>query len=270
MPELPHASRTPQPTPRIVATVKRGPSRSRSGAARNQDPPVRADGAHQPTTIFVGGASRPVVNGVAFALAELIDLTPFWLDVRDANHTAEGSDPGNTGWIPPDRLFVSEGGEGLQASTLASSPALWTIVRSDEPASVLTHLTNFLRLPELIQEILSAAAANGGPKAVVVANSDRFAHLFPRTAEGLQRFLGTLTASELSIVAGHTGRVGGARFGFDVVFSLDSHSPEKWMESTITCEKGIARGPFAVGRANRLSDVPGIARVFTGLYPVKG
>ncbi|MGA7861644.1 MAG: hypothetical protein WCB19_07280, partial [Thermoplasmata archaeon] len=222
-----------------------------------------------PTTVFVSGPSRSVVNGVAFALAEMIDLTPFWLDVRDGKESSDSPDPASTGWIPPDRLFISEGGRGLEAEAPGTEAALWTIVRSDEPASVLSHLTDFLRLPELIQEILSTTGTNGGPKALVTANSDRVTHLFPRTAEGLQRFLRTLAASSLSIVAAHTGTGGPGRFGFETVFRLDVESPSSWTEGTIVCEQGIAQGPFAVSRANRLSDIPGIARVLSGLFPAK-
>ncbi|MGC2288981.1 MAG: hypothetical protein WA688_03895 [Thermoplasmata archaeon] len=210
-----------------------------------------------------------MVNGVAFALAEMIDLTPFWLDVRDPARPSEGPDPGNTGWIPPDRLFVSEGGRGLEPTRPGADSELWSIVRSDEPASVLSHLTDFLRLPEVIQEILSATPPNGGPKALIAANSDRIAHLFPRTAEGLHRFLGTMAVTSLNIFAAHTGPTGPARFGFATVFTLHLDSPTNWMEATIVCEQGIAQGPFAIGRTNRLSDVPGISRVLSGLFPAK-
>ena len=270
MPELSDVHRVPQPSPRIVANARMGEARRpKHGTGRSQDPPILSDRTHGPATVFVGGTSRPVVNGVAFALAEMIDLTPFWLDVRDGKGSFDGPDPASTGWIPPDRLFVSEGGRGLEPEAPGTEQALWTIVRSDEPGSVLSHLTDFLRLPELIQEILSATGTDRDPKALVTANSDRVAHLFPRTAEGLQRFLRTLAASSLSIVAAHTGTVGPGRFGFATVFRLEVESPSNWSEGTIVCEQGIAQGPFAVGRANRLSDIPGIARVLSGLFPAK-
>ncbi len=266
MSESPASERSSRSGSRPAANAERTPPPKRPPVGRQQDPPIRPGGTAHPTTVFVGGECRPVVNGVAFALAELLDLTPFWLDVRDPAVPSDGPDPGTTGWIPPDRLFVSEGGKGLEASVLASSDALWTLVRADEPESVLTLLTDFLRLPEVIQEIVGTATSNGGPKAVVAANSDRFAHLFPRTAAGLQRFLQTLEASSLSIIAAHTGRTGPGRFGFRTVFRVDVESSEKWMEGTITCEQGIDHGPFAVGRSNRLSDVPSIARVCLGLF----
>jgi hypothetical protein len=236
--------------------------------SRQRDPPIRPSRGGNPATVFVAGRSRPVVNGVAYALAEIIDLTPFWLEVRDSAKPPEGPDPGNTGWVPPDRLFVSEGGRGLEPTRASATPEIWTLVRSDEPSSVLSHLNDFLRLPEVIQEILSATPAGGGPKAVVVANSDRVAHLFPQTAQGLQRFLGTVAATSLNIVAAHTGRVGPSRLGFGTVFRVDADAPAHWMEGTIVCEQGIERGPFAVGRTNRLSDIPGIARVCSNLFSV--
>jgi len=250
----------------IAGVRKEKPSRAVPAPSRNENflfPPDR--GTH-PTTVFVGGPSRSVVNSVAFALAEMLDLTPYWLDVRNSSTISDGPDPVSTGWIPPDRLFVSESGHGLEQETSRTDRALWSIVRSDEPAEVLSHLTDFLRLPQLIQEIVSASDPSSGPRALVASNSDRVAHLFPRTADGLQRFLATLAAASLSIVAAHTGPTSPGRFGFATVFRLEVESPAAWMEGTLVCEQGIDRGPFAVGRSNRLSDVPGIARVFTGLF----
>jgi hypothetical protein len=270
MPELPDAQRVPQPSPRLRANVRQQNAAGLgSSEGHIRDPPIRPTRGATPATVFVSGASRPVVNSVAFALAEIIDLTPFWLEIRSSDKPREGPDPGSTGWIPPDRLFVSEGGRGLEPNSLVAGSGLWAIVRSDEPASILSHLTDFLRLPDVVQEILSATPSGGGPKALVVANSDQVAHLFPRTADGLQRLLGTMAPTALNIIAAHTGRTGPGRFGFATVFRLDVESPTKWMEGTIVCEQGIHQGAFAVGRANRLSDIPGIARVFTGLFPAE-
>jgi hypothetical protein len=270
MSEVPDAPRIPHPSLRAAPSVPQPSSPGRrAGSGRNGDPPIRPSQGGNPATVFVAGDSRPLVNSVAFAFAEMIDLTPFWLEVRDPKGAAEGPDPGNTGWVPPDRMFVSEGGRGFEPAAGDTPPDLWTIVRADEPATVLSHLTDFLRLPEVIQEILSATASVDGPRAVVVAGSDRVAHLFPRTAEGLQRFLGSMAVTSLNIVAAHTGPTGPGRFGFATVFRVAAESPQNWLKGTIVCEQGIAQGPFAVGRTNRLSDVPAIARVLSNMFPLK-
>jgi hypothetical protein len=270
MPELPDAHRVPQPSPRSLATLRLGQPKARKvDTGRIPDPSILPNRGPTPATVFVGGRSRSVVNGVAFALAETIDLTPLWLDVREPRAVSDGPDPGSTGWIPPERLFISEGGRGLEAVPDHPTKTIWDIVRSDEPTSVLSNLTDFLRLPELIQDILSTLGDAQGAKALVAANTDRIAHLFPRTADGLQRFLGTLAASHLSIVAAHTGATGPGRFGFATVFRVGAQSPAKWMEGTLVCEQGIDQGTFAVGRANRLSDIPAIARVLTNLFSAK-
>ena len=269
MAELPIMHGPPDPrrrAPPVAAQPK--PSGLGTGFGPNGDPPIRPGRGGNPATVFVAGTSRPLVNSVAFALAETIDLTPFWLDVRDPRSTGEGPDPGNVGWVPPDRLFVSEGGRGLEPGRPGTQADLWAIVRADEPATVLSHLTDFLRLPEVIQEILSATTPVDGPRAVVVAGSDRVAHLFPRTAEGLQRFLGSMAVTSLNIVAAHTGPTGPGRFGFATVFRVAAESPRNWLTGTIVCEQGIDQGPFAVGRTNRLSDVPAIARVLSGIFPL--
>ena len=267
MPELPDARRTSPPSPRFGASRRKvTPTRERHSARRGENPLVHRTHAGRAATIFVGGASRSVVNGVAFVLAEMIDLTPFWLDVRGSGVPLDGPDPASTGWIPPDRLFVSENGRGLEGYQHPVEKALWTIVRSDEPKSVLSHLSDFLHLPELIQEILSAAEPSGNPRALVAANTDRVVQLFPREPGELQRFLRTLAESSLSIVAAHTGPSGPGRFAFDTVFRVDATRPQSWLDGTITCEQGPGRGLLSVGRSTRLSDVPSIARVLEGLY----
>lgn len=267
MQDLPDTHWVPQPGPRFLASKeKKTRAPGRYPPRRGDNPLVHPAQPKRTVTVFVGGSSRSVVNGVAFAMAEMLDLTPFWLDVRDRGAVLDGPDPASTGWIPPDRLFVSENGRGLESHQDPAEKALWTIVRSDEPASVLSHLSDFLHLPELIQEILSAAEPAGAPKALVAANTDLVVHLFPREPAELQRFLRTLGDSSLSIVAAHTGASGPGRFAFDIVFRVDAGGPRTWMDGTITCERGVQHGQLTVGRSIRLSDVPDIARVLEGLF----
>lgn len=268
MPEQPVARRVFPPNPRTIERARRSaPPLFPPGGGSYQDPPIAPERGAGPTTVFVGGSSRGVVNAVAYALAELIDLTPFWLNVKDSRTRSIDPDPGSVGWIPPDRMFVSEDGRGLEVMVEGAMQALSTVVRSDEPASALSNLTEFLKLPELIQDILSAAPENGAPKALVAANSDRVTHLFPQTAKGLRQFFATIAAANVSILAAHTGPVGPGRFGFATVFQVRTASPGDWIEGTLICEKGIEGGPFAVGRTTRLSDVPGIARVLNAIFP---
>lgn len=270
MSELPEAGRFPKPSRRATAVRNEKPVGTGRIAAQRDNWFSLAGNGTRPSTVFVGGSSRSVVNSVAFALAEMLDLAPLWLDVRDRSEAPTGPDPASTGWIPPDRLFVSENGRGLEPEAPLPDSALWAIVRSDEPASVLSHLTDFLHLPTLLQEIVSAAEPSGAPKALVVANSDRVAHLFPRTADGLQQYLRTLAAASISILAAHTGPSGPSRFGFKLVFRVDAPRPADWVRGTLVCEQGIDGGPFSVGRTNRLSDLPSVARVFRGLFPPTG
>lgn len=266
MPELPSTHRILRPNYHVPSGPHKVSIRgSRRSAARDRTFLVPQFRENRPTTVFVSGPSRSVVNGVAFAFAEMHDLTPFWLDARSGKAPSDGPDPVSLGWIPSGRLFISESGHGLELGSPADVRTLWTIVRSDEPASVLSQLTDFLRLPELIQEIVSAAAPTGGPKALVAANSERISHLFPQTAGDLRRFLATLTASSLSIVAAHTGPPGPARFAFETVFRVEVKNPAAWQKGTILCEQNTLAGPFSVGRSDRLSDIPGIARVLIGL-----
>lgn len=218
----------------------------------------------KPSTIFVYGDCRPVVNGVAFAMADMLDLAPFWLEVRDGKGGDE-SNAATVGWIPSDRFFISQEGSGLEPNHGIANLALWTIVRSDEPAEELAKLTDFLRLPTLLQEMIGRWTPDSSPRAVVVANAERIKHLFPREPGELRRLLSTILEHSASLVVTHTGQPGDGRFGFNAVFRVHATSFESWNEGTLECEKGRARGPFSIGRPRRLADIPSVARILSGL-----
>lgn len=219
----------------------------------------------KPCSIFVYGDCRPVVNGVAFAMADMLDLAPLWLEVRDGGGGHDGPTVASAGWVPPERVFLSEAGSGLEPNDGVANLALGSIVRSDEPAEALTELTDFLRLPELLQEAIGRAMPAPSPRAIVLANVERVEQLFPREPGSLHRFLHSILTRSVSLVAAHTGPPREQRFAFSAVFRVHASSFASWGLGSIECEKGLKRGPFSVGRLCGLSDIPSIARVLAGL-----
>ena len=224
-----------------------------------------AGAAGKPSTIYVYGDCRPVVNGVAFAMADMLDLTPLWVEVRDAVRDGDEVTAASAGWIPPDRFFLSQEGSGLEPNDGVANMALWTIVRSDEPSEHLAELTDFLRLPLLLQEMIGRWTPDSGPRAVVVANVERVKHLFPREPGEARRFLATILNHSASLVVTHMGEPGEGRFAFNAVFRVHASSFDSWSDGTLECEKGRARGPFSIGRPRRLGDIPSVARILTAL-----
>jgi hypothetical protein len=219
----------------------------------------------QPCSIYVHGECRPLVNGVAFAMAEMLDLSPLWLEVRTKARSRLEPSISRAGWVPPERLFLSDAGSGLEPNHLIANLALYNVVRSDEPAEILLELTDFLRLPELIQQAIGAATERASPRAIGVANSERVSHLFPRDRPSLQAFLTSIQHRSISLVAAHTGPVGDQRFAFDAVFQVLGPSLGAWAAGALVCEKGLAKGPYAIGRSRPLAEIGRVARVLAAL-----
>jgi len=218
--------------------------------------------SERPVSVFVGGNSRPVTNLVAYAIAEDLDTHPFWLDIRDPQAPSPPLDPARLGWITPERLFVSEKVADLAPQDSVANAALWSIIRTDEPENVLSHLADLLRLPSLLQQVVGRAAPAGVHRALGIANMDRAAHLYPEGAESLRAFLRTLLESSMSIVAAYAGKGSGRRFAFDLVYSVDADGQDNWREATISCEQGLAPLSTAVSGSQKLSEIPAISRVF--------
>jgi len=219
----------------------------------------------KPCSLYVYGDCRPVVNGVAFAMAEMLDLAPLWLEVRDAMDGHDGPSVAEAGWIPPERLFLSEAGFGLEPNDAVANLALGSIVRSDEPAEVLEELTDFLRLPQLVQQAIGAATSESNPRALVVANAERAAQLFPREPGTLRHFVRSILNCSVSLVVAHTGPVPEQNSAFSAGFRVHAPSFATWTVGSLECEKGLTRGPFATGRPRLLSEVPSVVRVLTGI-----
>jgi len=222
----------------------------------------------QPCSIYVYGDCRPVVNGVAFAMADMLDLAPLWLEVRDPQDGHEEPTVVSAGWIAPDRLFLSDSGSGLEPNDAVANLALWNVVRSDEPSEVLADLTDFLRLPLLIQEVIGHTTTESSPRAIVVANVERVQHLFPQEPGSLRRFLRSILNRSVSLVVAHTGSPVEQRSAFNAVFRVHASTLAAWNVGSLECERGLMRGPYSVGRPRRLSHIPSVARVLTGLQRV--
>ena len=266
MPESPRSTVPSSPDPGSNDARRDLPPRDNSGPVDLDEQWVLPAGAHgKPATIYVYGDCRPVVNGVAFAMAEMLDLRPLWLEVRGPAEDGDDTTAATAGWVPSDRYFVSHDGTGLEANDAVANLALWTIVRSDEPTEVLADLTDFLRLPRLLQEMIGQAMPDSSPRALVVANVERVKHLFPGGPGGLRRFLSTILNHSASLVVAHTGQPGEERWAFNAVFRVHATTFGAWSEGSLECEKGRSRGPFSIGRSCRLSDVPSVARVLAGL-----
>ncbi|MGA7846363.1 MAG: hypothetical protein WCB18_04645 [Thermoplasmata archaeon] len=209
--------------------------------------------------ILVWGASRPIVNRVVFSMVRSLDAMPLWLEVSERGEKPE---PLREGWVPPERLFVSERPEDLEPARAAGNLALWGVVRSDEPATLLARLTDFVRLPPLVQEVLGGATPTSRLRALAVGNADRVAPLFRERPEELQWLVNYLRESSLCLIVGGTIAPGAGRGSFDSEFHVEGQSMEAWSEATVVCDRSRIGGYYPIGRPRALSKIPGLADLF--------
>ena len=125
---------------------------------------------------LIRGDSRVACNCVALALVSAMKGDYCWIEVRDPDSLPEAGEPSQAGAIPPDRLTLVRP-ESLRPTTEPADLPLWAAVRDDPASNELARLTDFLKLPQIVQEALHRR-----PKqpftTMVVANGDRIAEFY--------------------------------------------------------------------------------------------
>lgn len=212
----------------------------------------------EPLAIYVTGTPRPAVNRVVFAMSRSLDPAPLWVEIVDDE---QEPDAVRQGWVPPERAFLSRRTDDLETSRAVANLALWGIVRSDEPSRLLTELTDFVRLPPLIQEVLGQSAEGSARRAIAVGNADRVQHLFRERIDDLRWLLTYLKGSMASLIVGITGRSGRQGSVFDAEFRVEGAVEDPWTEATLTCEREGTSVGFPVGRRQRLSAIPELRNI---------
>ena len=196
-------------------------------------------------------------------MARANDPTPFWLDIRGDDGRADPGTPPALGWINADQLFVLI---TAQAKPQASVPpqALASVIRSDEPASVIAEFAEFLRLPSTVQEIIGLHTGGSTRPAFVIANGDRVRSYYPTEPGGVRRILDVLLHQGVQPLFTSTPPPGPGRMAFDHVFEVRAPSLARWEAGELYCEKAPAGSSFESGRSVRLIELPGLKEVLTG------
>jgi hypothetical protein len=217
-------------------------------------------GAHG---VFLYGSSRPVLLRVAYALARANDAHPYWVTVRDPDDKLEAPGPLELGWIPDDHLFVLSRNEAKPQDAV-SNLALWTVVRSDEPDSVIGDLTDFLRLPSAVQDALSRYGQDSFRPVFVVANTDRVRNYYPTTEAGVRGIVESMLHSGVIPIFTAVGPPGPGRMAFDCVFEVDAPDLQHWREGHLICHRSFEGAPFRPQQKVPLASQPLIVAALEG------
>jgi hypothetical protein len=224
------------------------------------DRPLLSRGSY---ATFLYGTSRTVLLRVAYGLARASDPNLYWVAIRDPDERVEPPGPIELGWVPDDHLFVVSRTEAKPQDAI-SNLALWTIVRSDEPQSAVISLTEFLRLPPLVQEAVSRYGQESPRPIFVVANSDRAREYYPRNAEGVRALLDALLNGGVMPIFVAVGPPGAGRSAFEVSMEVEASDLAHWREGSLRCERAVPGLPLQPGERIRLDSIPAVAAALEG------
>lgn len=215
----------------------------------------------RPTSVFIGGNNRPLLNWVAYAFA--IDANPefHWTDIRLRGELFDKTDLLGRNLIPADRLnwvYPQELARPQPAPTTDASGAR-PISAPDDPRRGAANLAVFLRLPPETQKILTSLAPGRRPFPLILSNAQRIVALYP--AESVTPILRVIIASGALAFITFADAPPDGRRAFESVLHVKGESPTTWKQATLRVELCPRDGPFKAGSELRFQDIPPIADV---------
>lgn len=193
-------------------------------------------------------------------MARANDPNPTWVDIRDPSAGPDHSSPSELGWVPEDHLYLVSPADAKPQDAEANM-ALWAVVRSDEPESVISELTDFLRLPPTVQKAVSRSGAEAARPVFVVANCDRVREYYPKNPAGVRPFLASMLQAGVLPIFVEVGPPGGGHGAFDFVFEVEARDPENWREAIVTCHKAPPGSSIPLETAIPLASFSGATEI---------
>jgi hypothetical protein len=198
-------------------------------------------------SVLVWGPDRTMAALCALALARRSVSLVMWLDLRDPAGGTDDCQPILERLLPEAPRFSTRTATDLAPVDPESNPALWTVIRHDEPSATVAPLLDFLRLPRMFDSITAQAPSPAAPIVLLATNVDRIVHLYPEDTEMTRRFHRATREQSVKLVASFCAPGRKDRFAFGHVFRLDpGHGGESgsWIiteekeESAQTHDKG--------------------------------
>ncbi|MCI4373834.1 MAG: hypothetical protein L3K02_09390 [Thermoplasmata archaeon] len=206
---------------------------------------------------FLYGPDRSSLLHVAYSLAKLSDPNPYWVEIRDAGRSGDTTDPVGRGRIPEDHLYIVLEGDARPQDAEANM-ALWSIVRSDEPQSVIAQFTDFLRLPLTVQEAVSRSRSDDLRPVFVIANADRVRPYYPTSATDVRPYIDSMVRAGVIPIFAAVGKPGAGRWAFDFVFEVRPDPSGDRRRGTLECERAPPGLSISAGQSVPFESVPGL------------
>lgn len=205
-------------------------------------------------SVQVYDSDPTAVNLAAYAIAASSERLLLWLDPPKSPpdpHDASGRVLGQ---------LVDDGHHYLLRSPTELAPApgvgdlsRWVVARPGSPDHDVGRLDDFLRLPEMVQRLLTEASGERRGLVLLLTNGDRISGFYPEDATSTQVYLRALKEMATKLVVGTTGLARTDRSVFDHIFRISRAVSGHWREARLTAEKGGAPLPRTDGV--RLRDI---------------
>ncbi len=245
--------REPRP---IVGT--RRPPQVREGSSDDPFRPLRK----RPASFYIHGISRTEVNLVAYYLARSLDPRFHWIEVTRASQSPT---PRYAEWPEAGRRhFVFRAREFTPAHPV-SDGKLEDVFGPSESADTVAHIRDFVRLPDVIQDILTRPAPAPVPRVVLLSNTDLTERDYPPEPGAFHPFLRAMETEGATIICSRAGIDRPNRFDFDFVLRIDIESGSEIAAANLLVEKGRPGTPFETGTHRTLRDDPAFSRLARAL-----
>jgi len=222
---------------------------------------------HQPHSVLVFGPSRPLVRLTLFALASRTNPRFHWVEFSPPATERTPCDPVRLGWIPQDRLWLVDPARPLEPNEGAMADSLSKMISTEEPPESRSRFAEFLRLPDLSQQIIASQVPNGHPGVVAVSEVQQASETF--APEQVGSILALHQELGFSVMVGHYRPPRNDRDVFDFVFRLQGEGErlEDWKHYQLTCEKGATVGPLRDRRPVPVGGIPLLYNVLSRARP---
>ena len=218
-----------------------------------------------PTSVFICGTSRSLLNWVAYALAAESDPQFVWTDVRLKGEVVAAEDLLSHDLIPSDRLRLVSPAE-LTPDDATANVAVSAVIRDDDIPEEVQRTVEFLRLPAKTQELLANARSEGPPPVVVLSNGHRLVAIY-HDLTVVQPTVRAIVQSGVVLIMTFADAPPGGRVAFDVILHIEGSDPTAWRLAKLRVEQAPAGSMFTSGTESLLADIGPIASVLRHEFP---
>jgi hypothetical protein len=219
--------------------------------------PLIPELVQRPTSVFLHGSSRPLLNWVMYSLLDRSHPDFRWTDVRLRDERLDPLDPLARHVVPESRLSVIEPIE-LQPSPDPSA-SFSRVIRPDESVESVRRTLDFLRLPSHTQDMISQVSTANPPAQFALSNAHRLVGLFPSST--IRPTIQGILDSGVSLVMTWADASPRESRTFEFVIGVEGLGPASWKDAVLQCEIGRSTGAIRAGARLGLANLEPIAEI---------